>query len=275
MSEVNWGEVMGIIRTEQWLEKEIDRPVKICERLEPYFKKQTAKEIYNQLMGFGMYRPSRAARNNLVHMKEQKAWDKVERLFNKYKHKWNGPDIPIFLFPVAQSGGFFIREVKSKAGVSFPDKMFLFLSTYDDPKEVEALLIHEYHHVCRLRLLDKRLEDYTLLDSIIIEGLAEYAVLKNCGREYLAPWCRMYKEKELLNFWEKYLKEQLNIKKHEKKHDELLYGGGRLPNLLGYAAGYQLIEHFYKNNNYSTKLSFINPAKKYLEYYNKTFEKSQ
>jgi uncharacterized protein YjaZ len=275
VSEVKWGEVMGIIRTEQWLEKEIDRPVKICERLEPYFKKQTAKEIYNQLMGFGMYRPSRAARNNLVHMKEQKAWDKVERLFNKYKHKWNGPDIPIFLFPVAQSGGFFIREVKSKAGVSFPDKMFLFLSTYDDPKEVEALLIHEYHHVCRLRLLDKRLEDYTLLDSIIIEGLAEYAVLKNCGREYLAPWCRMYKKKELLNFWEKYLKEQLNTKKHEKKHDELLYGGGRLPNLLGYAAGYHLIEHFYKNNNYSTKLSFINPAIKYLEYYNKTFEKSQ
>jgi uncharacterized protein YjaZ len=71
------------------------------------------------------------------------------------------------------------------------------------------------------------------------------------------------------------LKEQLNTKKFEKKHDELLYGGGRLPNLLGYAAGYHLIEHFYKNNNYSTKLSFINPAIKYLEYYNKTFEKSQ
>jgi uncharacterized protein YjaZ len=266
---------MGIIRTDQWLDAEFDRPVKICEKLEPYFKRQTPKEIYNQLMDFGMYQPSRSARNNLDRMKEQKAWDKVEQLFNKYKDKWDGPDIPVFLFPVAQSGGFFFREVKSKAGVSFPDKMFLFLSHYEDPKEVEALLVHEYHHVCRLRMLNKPMKDYTLLDSIIIEGLAEYAVLKNCGREYLASWCRIYKDKELLIFWEKYLKEQLNTKKHERKHDELLYGVGRLPNLLGYAVGYYVIEHFYKTNNYSTKQSFTNPGVKYLEYYNNTIEKSQ
>ncbi|MEH7084622.1 DUF2268 domain-containing protein [Neobacillus drentensis] len=266
---------MGIIRTDYWIEEEFDRPVKLCEKLEPYFIKQTPKEIYNQLLNFGMYRPSRSALIIIDRMKEQKAWTQVEQLFHHYKEKWNGPDVPVFLFPVAQAGGFFLREVKSKAGVSFPDKMFLFLSHFEDPKEIEALMVHEYHHVCRLRKLNKRMEDYTLLDSIIIEGLAEYAVLKNCGSEYLAPWCRMYNKKELLKFWDKYIKKQLGTKKNERGHDELLYGEGRLPRLLGYAVGYDIVEHFYKTNHYSTKLSFAIPAIKYLENYKNYIEKSQ
>ncbi|MBV7508526.1 DUF2268 domain-containing protein [Bacillus sp. sid0103] len=266
---------MGIIRTDQWLMNEFERPVKMCEKLEPFFKKQTSKEIYNQLVNFGMYRPSRSAWIMYDRMKEQNAWDQVEQLFHQYKEKWNGPDIPVFLFPVAQAGGFFFREGKSKAGVSFPDKMFLFLSHCEDLKEIEALLVHEYHHVCRLSLLNKRMEDYTLLDSIIIEGLAEYAVLKNCGSEYLASWCRMYSEKELIMFWDKYIKKQLAKKKNERVHDELLYGKGRLPNLLGYAMGYSIVKHYYESHHYSTKLSFSNPAKKYLDIYNNYLEKSQ
>ncbi|WP_312471313.1 DUF2268 domain-containing protein [Neobacillus sp.] len=256
---------MGIIRTDQWLQEDFDSPVRICKRLMPYFKGQKANDIYDQLISFGMYRPSRTAMNNLNWMKEQKAWNKVEQLYNKYKKKWNGPEIPVFLFPLAQPGGFFIRKEKSKAGVSFPDKMFLFLSQQDDPKEIEALLVHEYHHVCRLSMLNKKMEDYTLLDSIIIEGLAEYAVLKNCGQEYLASWCRMYSEKEISHYWDKYIKKQLDTKKNERGHDELLYGGGRIPKLLGYAIGYNIIGKFYVNHSYSTKLSFSIPAKKYLQ----------
>lgn len=264
---------MGIIRTDQWLEKEFDKPVKICEKLEPFFKMETSNEIYNQLKNFGMYRPSRSTKVIFDRLKEQTAWDKVEQLFHHYKEKWNGPEIPVFLFPVSQAGGFFFREGTSKAGVSFPDKMFLFLSQMKDPKEVEALLVHEYHHVCRLTLLNKRMEDFTLLDSIIIEGLAEYAVLKYCGSEYLAPWCRMYNEKELIMFWDKYLKKHLDTKKNERGHDELLYGEGRLPNLLGYAVGFNIVKHYYQTKHYSTKLSFTNPAIKYLDYYNNYIEK--
>ncbi|MBO0961207.1 DUF2268 domain-containing protein [Neobacillus sp. MM2021_6] len=257
---------MGIIRTDQWLREEFDRPIELCERLCPYFKGQKAKGIYNQLMDFGMYRPSRSAYSNLNNMVEQKVWDQVGKIFSKYKNKWNGPDVPVFLFPVDnQSGFFFRREEKRKAGVSFPDKMFLFLSNLEDPKELEALLIHEYHHVCRLSMLNKKMEDYTLLDSIVIEGLAEYAVLKYCGKEYLANWCRMYTEKELTNFWDRYLRNQLTLKKTNRGHDELLYGGGRIPKLLGYAAGYNMIRKYYVDHPYSTKLSFTIPAEKYRQ----------
>jgi uncharacterized protein YjaZ len=257
---------MGVIQTDKWLKAEFDRPTKICEKLIPYFNAQDESEIYSQLGQFGMYRPSRMTKHNLDFMVEQKVWDKLQQLLDHYKKKWSGPDIPVFLFPLDQSRGFFRRREGNKSGVSFPDKMFLFFSSsIDDPKELEALFVHEYHHVCRLRKLNKKMKDYTLLDSIIIEGLAEYAVLKNCGQEYLANWCRMYSEKEISAFWDKYLVTQLTKRKNERKHDELLYGGGRIPSLLGYAVGYNIVANFYKSNNYSTKLSFSFPAEKYLE----------
>ncbi|MEH7117411.1 DUF2268 domain-containing protein [Neobacillus vireti] len=254
---------MGIIKTDEWLEKDFDNPLKISERLLPYFKGQTKREIYRELMNFGMYQPSRLSRDNLLKMETQQSWDKIGKIFSKYKRSWNGPDVPIFLFPIAPSGGFFRREEKGKAGVSFPDKLFLFLSNFDNPKDIEALFVHEYHHVCRMSLLDKRIEDYTLLDSLIIEGLAEYTVLKCCGREYLAAWCSMYTEKEILKFWDRYLKNQLGLKKSQREHDELLYGGGRVPKLLGYAAGFYLIDNYYKKNPYSTKLSFSTSSESY------------
>jgi len=258
---------MGIIRTDQWIEEGFDRPVEICEKLEPYFHGQKASEIYQELLKFGMYRPSGIS-NYLFHqMLDYQAWAEVGKLVAKYKRKWSGPDVPVFLFPIDQRGGFLFRqEQRRKAGVSFPDKMFLFLAEYDnDMMEIESLFVHEYHHVCRLRALNKKMADYTLLDSIIIEGLAEYAVLKFCGENYLADWCQMYSDREITAFWKKFLKPKLDRKKTEREHDQLLYGGGRVPQLLGYSAGFHVVKKYYEQNRYSTKLSFITPAAKYLE----------
>ncbi|WP_066317311.1 DUF2268 domain-containing protein [Bacillus sp. FJAT-29814] len=257
---------MGVIRTDQWMEKNFELPVNICKKLRPYFKSRKEVDIYHELSKFGMYRPSWQSKKYLDKMLEGDVWKKVEQLFYKYKEKWSGPDIPVFLFPMERKAGLFTRkEDRRKAGVSYPDKMFLFLSHYDDPKEVEALLVHEYHHVCRLRALNKKMEDYTLLDSIIIEGLAEYAVLKHCGANYLANWCNMYSEREHEIFWERFLKPHLAKKKNERIHDELLYGGGRYPELLGYSAGYNIIEKFYEKHRYSTGLSFAIPASEFVK----------
>lgn len=265
---------MGIVRTDRWLKEEFDRPMNICAKLLPYFNKLNTTEIYNQLQKYGMYKPSWAARSILEWMMEQNAWTHAGHLLKKYREKWSGPDIPVFLFPLSQSRGFFLRQENTKSGVSYPDKMFLFISEIEDIKEMEALFVHEYHHVCRLQKLNKKMEDYTLLDSIMIEGLAEYAVLNNCGRNYLAKWCRMYSEDELLVFWDRFLVEHLEKRKRERTHDHLLYGGGRYPNLLGYALGFAIAENYYKNNNYSERLSFSIPASEYLKKNNKFSKKS-
>jgi uncharacterized protein YjaZ len=259
------GEEMGIIRTDEWLEEEFENPMEICKKLQPYFKGQSPRRIYSQLVQFGMYQPTRAARHNLKKMKEQKVWDHVNELFINYSGKWSGPNIPIFLFPLSHSGGIFIREERKKGGVSFPDKMFLFLSSYEHPKEIEALFVHEYHHVCRLNKEKRRIEEFTLLDSLVIEGLAEYTVLKTCGPKFTAPWCEMYSEKEVLYYWNKFLKKHLNKKKNEREHDELLFGGRRVPKLLGYAVGYNIISKYYENHNYSTKLSFEIPSEEFID----------
>jgi uncharacterized protein YjaZ len=262
---ITGSEGMGIIQTDQWLDREFNRPTRICKELLSVFHGQDEEEIYQQLLNYGMYKPSRVTKSIYKGLKNNNVWEKVEQLLFAYKRRWGGPDIPIYLFPIGQQMGFFSRHEKVKGGVSFPDKMFLFLSDKVSEKELEALFVHEYHHVCRLNRQKKKFEEYTLLDSIIIEGLAEYAVLKHCGRQYLANWCTMYTEQEMLQSWEKFLQNKLDKKKIEKGHDELLYGGGRVPDLLGYAIGYKIVENYYKENRYSSIISFKLPAKTYLE----------
>ena len=255
---------MGIVRTDKWMKDDFDRPIDICKKLVPYFNGQSETSIYSELMNYGMYKPSRASSSNLNFMDQHDLWKKVEHIFLQYKQKWSGPDIPIFLFPLAQSGGFFVRQDNLKSGVSYPDKMFLFISKLEDLKELEALFVHEYHHVCRLRKLNKKMKDYTLLDSLIFEGLAEYAVLKNCGNNYLAKWCKRYSKRDLLEFWDALLKGYLDLRKSEPAHDKLLYGGGKYPILVGYAVGFAIVEYYYNDQKYNTKLSFSLPASDFI-----------
>lgn len=252
---------MGIIQTNQWMKKEFNRPVNICERLVPYFHHQNKEQIYRQLLRFGMFKPSRASWNTFEKMAEDRTWNKLKKIYDQYVEKWSGPEVPVFLFPIDQSGGlFFRRSEQNKSGVSFPDKMFLFLSPNLPFKEFEGLFVHEYHHVCRLKKLNKNLKDYTLLDSMIIEGLAEYAVLTYCGKEYLADWCTLYSEKQLTMIWDQYLKDNLTCKKSDKMHDDLLYGNGRIPKLAGYAVGFSIVNQYYQKHPYSIKRSFAMSA---------------
>lgn len=256
---------MGIIQTHQWLKEDFFKPIRICKKLSPYFNNQNEYEIYGHLVRFGMFKPSRATWNRFEHLIENEVWAKVEKLFNHYRQKWSAPDIPVFLFPIDEVTRFLKKRDMSKSGISFQDKMFLFLSRFEDEKEMEALFIHEYHHVCRLNKLNKDLKDYTLLDSIIMEGLAEFAVFKNCGRKYVADWCNLYTEPQLKSFWEKYINAGLTSKKTEKYHDDLLYGNGRYPKLLGYAIGFYIVSKFYQKHSYSTKQSFSIPAQTFID----------
>lgn len=103
---------MGIIRTDKWLEEEFDRPTKICEKLLPAFKGQTAPKIYNQLTDFGMYRASRRTKEIFNSMKENMVWEVAEGIFQAYRKKWGGPDIPIYLFPIGQDRSLFPDRMK-------------------------------------------------------------------------------------------------------------------------------------------------------------------
>ena len=152
-----------------------------------------------------------------------------------------------------------------RSGVSFKDKLFLFLTPIEDEKELEALFVHEYHHVCRMNSQKKDPQDYTLLDSIILEGLAEHAVTRNCGEKYASDWSRRYTKDELSKYWKKDLSENLSIKRDHRFHDQILFGLGRRPGLLGYAIGYEIVKQYEQRKNFSDKTSFIIPSKEFTK----------
>jgi len=243
-----------------------DNPKKICERLTDHFPGEVnPQRIYRYLMDFGMYKPNQKSRKTYEEMKSRKLWENIEKIHLKYKSKWNGPDIPIFIFPMDASNGRLMKEGKGKSGVSFKDKLFLFLTPIEDPKEIEALFVHEYHHVCRMNGLIKDPSEYTLLDSIILEGLAEHAVAKNCGEEYTGDWSRRYSTEELAEFWKKDLAEKLDITRKDKQHDQILFGVGSRPRLLGYAMGYEIVKQFKQHKNFTEKASFKIPSDKFTK----------
>lgn len=212
-----------------------------------------------------MYKPSKQTENTFIQLKEKGAWSITSKIFTKYQQKWHGPNIPVYIFPIANRQNLFQQTSNQKSGVSFHDKLFLFLTPTLSYKEIEALFVHEYHHVCRMKNTEKALENYTLLDSIILEGLAEAAVLDNCGPDYLAKWCRLYPDTKIKTFWERYLVKNLTIKKDDSQHDRLLFGGKGIPNMLGYAAGYTIVEKYKKSRNLTEPASFTIEAKDFLE----------
>lgn len=183
----------------------------------------------------------------------------------KYKRKWEGPDIPIFIFPMNESNARLMKEGKGKSGVSFSDKLFLFLTPIDDLKQLEALFVHEYHHVCRMNGLKRNPAEYTLLDSIILEGLAEHAVAENCGDKFTGEWSRRYSTEYLGEFWKNDLLEKLSIKRNDRQHDQILFGLGSRPQLLGYAIGYEIIKQYKQYENFTEKASFSIPSEDFIK----------
>ncbi|MCM3586144.1 DUF2268 domain-containing protein [Mesobacillus maritimus] len=250
---------MAVIRTDEWLEKNFQEPLKICEELKELFKDDSPKRIYQYLLQFGMYRPHRRTFDWFKELEKKQIWEQLEKLVLQYKKKWQGPDIPVFIFPM-DTGAVFSSRGFSKSGVSFRDKMFLFLSPLQDEKEIEALFVHEYHHVCRIHCQKKRVENYTLLDSMVLEGLAEQAVLETCGEKYLAKWSKQYSTKELLKHWNSSIKEVLDCKRDEKIHDDILFGKGKYPPLFGYAIGYEIVRQYKLKQHLSREDSFRLPA---------------
>jgi uncharacterized protein YjaZ len=259
--------LMGVENTSAWLKESINDPIKICEKICKIERKENPENLYNYLTQFGMYRPNSRHQEIFEALEKRRIWDMVKKLFQKYKKKWNGPDIPVYIFPIGSGSGLF-QSPQTKSGVSFPDKLFLFLSDIEDELEIEALFIHEYHHICRLHGLKKSINEYTLLDSLIMEGLAEDAVHEILGSKYVAKWNKMLSNENFKLYMEKYLQDNLTLKKGTRKHDQLLFGKGLLPNMLGYTCGYHIVRSFRLKNSYSTRESFMLESEIFINFDN-------
>jgi uncharacterized protein YjaZ len=248
-------EQLGVVNTKAWLEECEHHPLKLCEKLTCYFKGFTEKEIYEYLCLFGMYKPSifGMVRDGDSFIKSDH-WKSVEKEFATLRAKWKGPDVPILILPVNQRNPQIMKKYKGKSGLAFPDKLFLFLAPEVEQNEIKALLTHEYHHVCRLSYMKKKEEEINLLDTILLEGMAEHAVKEECGKEYVSYWTELYSQKELRKWWIELIYPNRNKMKNEKEFQELLYGQKNYPNMLGYCIGYYLIDICMQKKQYSLKV---------------------
>ncbi|MBM6618293.1 DUF2268 domain-containing protein [Bacillus suaedaesalsae] len=232
---------MSIIQTDRWLKEYGDQPVKLCENLITYFKKGKAVDIYQHLASFGMYKPSIFTRKDEIQQFiKANHWSTVKKLFESIRKKWNGPDIPIIILPLNERNAQLMKE-NGKAGLAFKDKLFLFLPREIGALEIKALLVHEYHHVCRLNQISKKEEEMTLLDVIILEGLAEYAVKEICGESYNANWISYYSEEKLEKWWKTIIFPNKDVKEQDPEYNNLLYGRSGYPKMLGYCVGAHII----------------------------------
>ena len=245
---------MGVVRTDQWLLKHNYHPQELCGELLPYFKDAKEKELMHYLQRNGMYQSSSQGERDCKLLVAEEVWSKVGVLYEEYKNEWDGPDVSVFIFPMKKQN-FFMRS-HFKSGLAFSDKLFLFLSPNLNQHHLEALFIHEYHHVCRIAKQKKPIEEYTVADAIILEGFAEFTVQTMKGEGYLAPWTKRYASKFLQSHWESEFKKDAMVLKGEKKHDQMLYGGGRYPAMIGYCMGFHLVKKYVEENSFSLKSSF-------------------
>lgn len=245
---------MGVIRTDQWLIRSYEKPLNLCKRLKTLFHHEDESFVHEFLIQHGMYRhPDEDGLSFIKDCQQKKLWHNIQKEFRNLQALWNGPDIPIFIFPSDSSHRKLMDDFNGKAGLAFHDKLFLFISEKNSEKEIKALLTHEYHHVCRLSTYKKPEKEYILLDTIILEGLAEHAVLERFGKEYIANWTSMYTDEQLKKMWRQIILPNRDLSKNHPKHHVLLYGLRLYPQMVGYCVGYYLVKQYIRKHPSKSK----------------------
>ncbi|HHY71814.1 MAG TPA: DUF2268 domain-containing protein [Bacillus bacterium] len=252
---------MSVIRTDEWLVNSYDNPIELCEKLTEFFAGVSAPEIYDYLTVHGMYRPYRRGMEQVEVIRKNKVWEIAEKEQRLLRKLWGGPNVPIFIFPADSRNRKIKQEFNGKSGLAFKDKLFLFVSEQTSENELKALLTHEYNHVCRLCKFSKKEADYVLLDTIILEGLAENAVRERFGTQYQAGYTSYYSNDELEKMWQRLILPNRNIRNVQRQHHELLYGM-RLsyPKMLGYCVGYYLVKKYVDEKGIGSKDLLVKEA---------------
>jgi len=253
---------MKIERTDEWMLEE-ENPLILCKKLEPFFEPYPFDAIHQHLFRHGMYHKPKKSKdhsNRILKMRKKNIWQGLEMEACKLKDKWNGPDIPIFIFLSDANNTVMREKLKGRSGIAFKDKLILFVSEFNEPDDLRTLLTHEYHHTVRLNRLSKPEATFTLLDSIIMEGLAENAVREQYGSNKTAYWTSLYPEEELTKIWTQFIQPNLSLKKSDPKHHLLLHGHKQFPEMAGYCCGYDLVKNYMKQNNLTTNKLLDSPA---------------
>ena len=215
------------------------------------FQDAPPEAIYYELLRNGLFEPIEWVHLNetVKQLEENNVWQVVKKEYKRLKKLWNGPKVNIYIYPLTKKRPKIAGMKANKNGVAYNDALFLFVSTELSKEEVAALFAHEYHHICRLRYLNKAPFEMKLQDSLVIEGMAECAVQEVYGEQWLSPWAKRYSVTEALAMWQQLFVPALHIK-GVKEHHPFLYGDKNkgLPLWAGYCVGYYIVQSYLQNH---------------------------
>lgn len=249
-----------MIQTNKWLQnytanktKEIHKNFVVhmdtlCDPLVAYFTDTDAQTIQWHLLQHGLFYPDPHDKHIILAMIKHDYWRLVEEQFVSLKQRWQGPDVPLLLFPSDFTNNRLQEEFSGLSGLSYPDKVFLFITDDTPSKKLEALLTHEYSHVYRMQYNPLKEKVLTLSDAIVLEGIAEIAVKKLVGNTYLSKATSIYTKEEAQFYWNEWIKPNQHLVKTNVQHDRLMYGGDEIPKWAGYNVGFHLVENYMEKN---------------------------
>lgn len=165
-------------------------------------------------------------------------WAIIERQLYELMKQWDGPTTQVAILP--------IRHGVVKNGVAYKHGICLFVSSHISIKELHSLITHEYHHICRQHAYKST---PTLLDSVIMEGLAEHAVESLFGEHAVSSWTKRYPFEDIHHYWHTHFLAHLSVSGLHN-HQHFLFGDAKLqlPAHIGYCTGYRIVEAFLMKN---------------------------
>ncbi|AIC95101.1 DUF2268 domain-containing protein [Shouchella lehensis] len=267
---------MAVIRTNKWGElflkhvhnqkdEELAFQRLFIQPLQPLFQFGTDTELATYLEKVGLFTLGDTDALSLFITKNY--WVFLQEKFLELKEAWKGPNVPIYLLLANEHLKNRQTDVKGMMGLSFENGIVLIVSETIEANDLFALLIHEYHHVCRLSHTKENEETITLLESMVMEGLAELAVKEWLGEGYLAPWTSLY-DKTWNDKWADIISPKKLQLMGRRRYKDLLYGNAKknIPHMLGYYLGYQLCHQAASLLNEETTALLTTPAEKIYRY---------
>lgn len=241
----------------------------LCKQLREYFPDALCDEIQGELLSRGLFEPyeSETLEGILKRLEAKQVWATIQKEYDRLKELWKGPDVSIFIYPLTKHRPIVEGEEVIKNGVSYNNLIILFVSIELETEELRALFAHEYHHICRLSYLNKSPNEIELLDSLLIEGMAECAVEELYGEDLLSPWTKGYSQEEGMKLWKDHFVKASKLKGVDN-HFSYLYGNEveGLPKWIGYCLGYKIVRSYIENRGFSNQeLLYKVPSLKILE----------
>lgn len=238
----------------------------LCEPLLAYFPNTNdAQTIQGHLIQYGLFYPDPLDKQVIQKMISHDYWEIVIRQFRALQDSWKGPKVPVFIFPSDFTNDLLLNEFNGLSGLSYPDKIFLFITHETTYKQLEALLTHEYSHVFRLQDTTLNSRSLTLSDALVLEGIAEVAVEQLVGHYYLAKATCLYSRETAQTYWKEWIEPNQHLLKSDHQHDRLMYGGEDVPKWAGYNIGFHLVKAYMQKTNPTLLELLGTPTDKIIE----------